>query len=162
MTNVWVKLQLRSSFPKCLTHSHNCKYRTHFDPRHMFDFASRQITGIEFFFFVSNNDVETNSTRFDLGRRFEAAKTVAGTRSHNGFIPTSQHAMKMKRVSNDEAFPMVTLVEDIGSFAGIRKIYPMKQLTEAKFNQGNMSPVFMIMTGLLVMLLSGQTKNVTF
>ena len=83
-------------------------------PFQMFNWATTHISGITFHF-VSKEDVAENAIKYDLVQRFTSTKTVAGTRSHHGFIPFSEKEMKMKRVSDDEESTNVVLYETTAS-----------------------------------------------
>lgn len=54
----------------------------------VFDVASEKITGIEYFF-VSSEDVRTNSETYHLQERFSHTVVFSGTRSHHRFKPVS-------------------------------------------------------------------------
>ena len=66
----------------------------------MFQWAEKNIGGIKFFF-VTSQEIQQNAMEYDLEKRFRAATTIAGTRSHHGFLPISSTRLEMRRVSSD-------------------------------------------------------------
>ena len=75
-------------------------------PKEMFEWASKNISGINFFY-VTTEEISNNAAKFDLATRFSSAKTLPGTRSHHSFIPTSNVELRMKRVSADKDFTTI-------------------------------------------------------
>ena len=75
----------------------------------MFSWASEHIDGARFLF-VSADDVADNSVQFDLPSHLAGATTFTGICFHHYFLPVSEVEMKMKRISADSDFTMVTLV----------------------------------------------------
>ena len=66
----------------------------------MFEWADKNIEGIKYFY-VSNNDVKTNTDAYKLDARFSLSKTICGTRSHHSFVPMSEGKLEMRRLSSD-------------------------------------------------------------
>jgi hypothetical protein len=76
--------------------------------KQMFDWAYQHITGITFFY-VSDDDVNANTQRFQLEERYASSKTISGTRSHHSFVPISMHKMEMRRLSTDNLYKTVLM-----------------------------------------------------
>ena len=69
----------------------------------MFNFCQESIHGIKF---VYANYDEMESIRSTLASRFSSAKTIPGIRGYNQFTPSSESAIRMKRVSDDDDFDL--------------------------------------------------------
>ena len=69
-------------------------------PQQMFAWADQNIAGIKYLY-VSEKDIAKNFQDFDLEERYARCKTIPGTRSHHSFIPISETALEMKRLSSD-------------------------------------------------------------
>ena len=63
------------------------------------------------FLFVTADDVQENSTRFCLEDRYSAAKKIPGIRSHHSFIPLSENELAMCRISSDDSFTQMAVVD---------------------------------------------------
>jgi len=72
----------------------------------MFSWADQHIDGIKYFF-VSSDDVHRNVNRYQLEKRYSMSKTVSGTRSHHSFVPISEGALEMRRLSADGIYTNV-------------------------------------------------------
>ena len=66
--------------------------------KELFLWAKANISGIEMLF-VSADEIEKCDTV--LKPRLDAAKTIAGTRSHHSFVPVSSNVLQMRRISAD-------------------------------------------------------------
>ncbi len=68
-------------------------------PQQMYNWASKNIPGIHFFF-AAKEDIEAH--RSCLADRFESVQTVPGTRSHHRFVPLDENTLKIFRLSCDD------------------------------------------------------------
>ena len=84
--------------------------------RDMFKWSEEHIRGITFLF-VTADDVQENTTRFGLEDRYSSAKKIPGIRSHHSFIPLSENELAMRRISSDDMFTKMAVI-DIDAAAG--------------------------------------------
>ena len=78
--------------------------------REMFKWCEEHIMGITFLF-VTADDVQENSTRFCLEDRYSVAKKIPLIRSHHSFIPLSENELAMRRISSDDSFTQMAVVD---------------------------------------------------
>lgn len=72
-------------------------------PVQMYEFCSKEISGIHFVFIKHEDMVHIRS---DQEKRFSFTKTIAGTRSFHFFSPQNDHTLSMKRISKDEHYAL--------------------------------------------------------
>ena len=75
-------------------------------PHQMYDWATKNIPGIHFFF-AAKDDVEVH--RSCLVERFASIQTVPGTRSHHRFVAVSENKLKIFRLSCDDLGTIVNV-----------------------------------------------------
>ncbi|KAJ8038187.1 hypothetical protein HOLleu_19193 [Holothuria leucospilota] len=78
----------------------------------MYSWAVKNIDGVKFFTYISDEDVKTNAEAHNLEERYRASKTISGTRSHHSFVPISESTMQMLRLSGDDLWTTVSLGEN--------------------------------------------------
>ena len=62
--------------------------------------------------------MQENSTRFCLEDRYSSAKKIPGIRSHHSFIPLSENELAKRRISSDDMFTKMAVV-DIDAAAAV-------------------------------------------
>ena len=85
--------------------------------REMLKWCEEHIMGITFLF-VTADDVQENSTRFCLEDRHSSAKKIPGIQSHHSFIPLPENELAMRRISSDDSFTQMAVV-DIDAAAAV-------------------------------------------
>ena len=104
-------------------------------PYDLFAWAKVNITGV-IMFYVTSDDITNHEKRFDLQKRYEGLRTIAGTRSYHSFIPDGANLL-LKRISSD-------IVHDTHN--SILQVYHQKMSRYS--NPANTSLVIMMMIGM--------------
>ena len=76
-------------------------------PTQLFDWCSKNINGVKFFF-ISSATITEHATL--LKDRFEKQSTMPGTRDNHQFVPLSNTELKVSRVSGDNDFSVYSTI----------------------------------------------------